>query len=44
MLNRCRDLVQHLNQPRPIAAEATGHDGEEARAIYHNTHSPGYGG
>ena len=44
MPDRCRDLVQHPNQPRPTAAEATDGDGEEAHATYHHTHSPGYGG
>ena len=44
MLGRCRDLVQHPNQPRPMAAEATDEDDEEAHAFYHHTHPPGYGG
>ena len=43
MLDRCRDLVQHPNQPRPMAVEATEND-EKARAFYHHTHPPGYGG
>ena len=44
MLDRSRDLVQHPHQPRPMAAEATDGDDEEARAFYHHTHPPGYGG
>ena len=44
MLGRCRDLVQHPNQPRPTAAEATDEDGEEARAFYYHTHPPVYWG
>ena len=44
MFGRCRDLIQHPNQPRPAAAEATDEDDEEARAFYHHTHPPGYGG
>ena len=44
MLDRCRDLFQHPNQPRPMAAEATDEDDEEARAFCHHTHPPGYGG
>ena len=32
------------NQPRPMAAEATDEDDEEAHAFYHHTHPPGYGG
>ena len=43
MLDRCRDLFQHPNQPRPTAAEATEEDEEEARAFYHHPHPPGYG-
>ena len=43
MLDRCRNLVQHPNQPRPTAAEATDED-DEARAFYHHTHPPGYRG
>ena len=41
MLDRCRDLFQHPNQPRPMAAEETDEYGEEAHAFYHYTHSPG---
>ena len=37
MLDRCRDLVQHPNQPRPMATEATDEDDEEAHAFYHHT-------
>ena len=44
MLGRYRDLVQHSNQPRPTAAEATDEDYEEAHAFYHHSHPPGYGG
>eukprot|EP00614_Pseudopedinella_elastica_P024742 CAMPEP_0172645378 /NCGR_PEP_ID=MMETSP1068-20121228/239702_1 /TAXON_ID=35684 /ORGANISM="Pseudopedinella elastica, Strain CCMP716" /LENGTH=174 /DNA_ID=CAMNT_0013459615 /DNA_START=173 /DNA_END=697 /DNA_ORIENTATION=+ len=44
MLNRYRDLVQHPNQRRPMAAEATDENDEEAHAFYHHTHSPGNGG
>ena len=33
---RCRDLVQHPNQPRPTAAEAADGDGEEARTFYYH--------
>ena len=44
MLDRCRDLVQHPNQPRSIATDATDEDDEEAHAFYHHTHPPGYGG
>ena len=40
MLDRCRDLVQHLNQPRLMAAEATDEDDEEAQDSYHHTHPP----
>ena len=40
MHDRCRDLVQHPNQPRPMATEATDEDDEEARAFYHHTHPP----
>ena len=39
---RCRDLVQHPNQARPTAAEATDEDDEEARAFYHPPHPPVY--
>ena len=42
MLGRCRDLVQHPNEPRSMAAEAADEDDEEAHACYH-THPPGYG-
>ena len=44
MLDRCRDFVQHPNQPRLMATEATDEDSEEAYALYHHTHPPGYGG
>ena len=47
VLDRCRDLVQHPNQPRPMATEATeatDEDDEETYAFYHHTHPPGYGG
>ena len=44
MLDRCRDLVQYPNQPSPTAAEATDEDDEDARAFYHHTRPPGYGG
>ena len=44
MLDRCRDLVQHPNQLRPMATEATDKDDEEAHALYHYTNPPGYGG
>ena len=48
-LDRCRDLVQHPNQPRPMATEATDEDDEEAHAFYytrrhafyHHTHPHG---
>ena len=43
MLGRCRDLVQHPNQHRPMATKATDEDDEEARAFYHHPHTPGYG-
>ena len=43
MPDRCRDLVRHHIQPRPMAVEATDED-EELHASYHNTHPPGYGG
>ena len=43
MLDRCRDLVQHPVQPRPMAVEATNEDDEEAHAFYQHTHPPGYG-
>ena len=44
MLGRCQELVQHPNQPRPMAAEAADEDDEEARAFHHHTHPPGYRG
>ena len=44
MLGRCQELVQHPNQPRPMAAEAADEDDEEARAFHHHTHPPGYTG
>ena len=44
MLGRCRDLVPHPNQPRPMATEAIDEDDEEAPTFYHHTHPPGYGG
>ena len=44
MPGRCRNLVQHSNQPGPMAAEATDEDGEEAHAFYRHTHHTGYGG
>ena len=44
MFDRCRDLVQHLNRPRPMATEATDEDDKKACAFYHHTHPPGYGG
>ena len=44
MLDRCRDLVQHPNHPRPTAAEETNEANEGTRAFYHHTHPPGYGG
>ena len=44
MLDHCRDLVQHPNQPRPMAAEATDEDDEEAHAFYPPTYPPCYGG
>ena len=44
MLGRCRHLVQHPNQPRPMAIEAADEDDEEASAYYHHTHPLGYGG
>ena len=40
LLDRCRDLVQHPNQPRPMAAEATDEDDEKTHAFYHHTHPP----
>ena len=43
MRDRCRNLVQHPNRPRPTAAEATEKDDEEARAFYHHPHPPGFG-
>ena len=42
MPDRCRDHVQHPNQPRPTAAEAAVENDEEAHAFYHHTHPPGY--
>ena len=44
LLGRFRDFIQHPNQPRPAAAEATDEDDEEARAFYHDIYPPGYGG
>ena len=44
MPDRCRDLVQHPNQPRPAAAEATGEDNEDSHTSCHRTRPPGYGG
>ena len=41
MLGRCRDLVQHPNQPRPTAADSIEADDEEARAYYYHNHPPG---
>ena len=41
---RCRDLVRHPYLPRPMAAEVTDEDDEEAHAFSHHTHPPGYGG
>ena len=43
VLDRCRDLVQHPNQPRSMAAEATDEEDEEARAFFQHTHPPGCG-
>ena len=40
MLGRCRDLIQHPNQPRPTAAEAADQDDEEANAFYHDNPPP----
>ena len=40
VLDRCWDLVQHLNQPHPMAAEAADEDDKEAHAFYHHTHPP----
>ena len=37
ILGRCRDLVKHLSQSRPMAAEATDENDEEAHAFYHHT-------
>ena len=34
MPDRCRDLVQHTNQPRPCAAETTDKDNEEVHAAF----------
>ena len=44
MLYRFRDLVQHPNQLRPMATEATDEDDEKAHAFYHHNHPPGYEG
>ena len=44
VLDRCRDLVQHFNQPRSMATEAPDGDDEEGYASYQHTHPPGYGG
>ena len=44
MPDRFRDLVQHPNQSRPTAAEATDKDDEETHAFYHHTHPLGYRG
>ena len=38
------DLVQDPNHPRPMAAEATDEDYEEAHAFYYHPHPPGYRG
>ena len=38
MLDRCRDFVQHPNQPRSTAAEAADEDNEEAHAFNHHTY------
>ena len=43
-LDRYRDPVQHLNQQRPTAADATDADDEEACAFYHHNHPPGCAG
>ena len=43
MLGHFRDLVQHPNQPRPMAAESAVEDDKEAHAFYHHTHPSGYG-
>ena len=32
------------NQPRSMATDATDEGDEEAHALYHHTHPPGYGG
>ena len=39
-LGGCRDLAQHTNQPRPMAAEATDEDDKEALAFYLHTLTP----
>ena len=44
MHDRCRDLVQHPNQPRLMATDEDDEGDEEARGFYHHTHPPGYGG
>ena len=44
MLDRCRDLVQHPNQPRSMVSEATDEDDEEAHAFYHHTRPSGHEG
>ena len=44
VVDRCRDLIQHPNQPRSMATQAPDEDDEEARAFYRHTHPPGYGG
>ena len=44
MPDRCWGLVQHPNQPRPMAAEATDEDDEEAHAFYHHTRPSGHEG
>ena len=42
--DRCRDLVQHLNQPCPTAAKAIDEDNKEAHAFYHHSHPLTMGG
>ena len=44
MPDRCRDIAQHPNQPRPMAAEEADQDDEEAHSFYHHTNPPGYVG
>ena len=44
MLDRCRDLIQHTNQPRPTAAGAIGADDEEACTFHHRNHPSGRAG